>query len=101
MTATSLTVTIANTAYAVQDYSFSLPDVIEQRTTCAFTIYDASGTYSFKKGQIVTVNDTLEGLLFTGTILNNTRNTDTGTAVYHNINCVDQFAILDGLSSNT
>jgi hypothetical protein len=103
MTATSLTVNIANTNYDVLDGSWSLPDRIEERSKCAFTIFDANGTYSFKKSQIVVVTDTLQGLIFSGYIqsVKRSRNEDgVGSVILHYIDCTDRTATLDAKTSN-
>lgn len=101
---TSLTIAINNvSSYNILEDTFSLPDKIEENSTCAFTIDDVNGTLSFKKGQKVTVDDTLEGRLFTGEIQGIKRHRgpdDVGTHIYHEISCVDKTKVLDQKSSN-
>ena len=101
MTSTSLTVNINNTSYPIVDGSFVLPDKIEQISTCSFTVFDANNSYIFLNGQIVTATDTLEGLLFYGSIQNVTRHTDIGTVTYHEIQCTDRVRVVDSLISSS
>ena len=109
MTTTSLSVKIAGVEYAtiipdakgnINGNPFVQNDKIEERSTCQFTIYDANGTYSFKKGQSVVVTDTIEGAIFTGIIQSVKRTTDVWPHVYHEISCSDKTAIIDGKTSN-
>jgi hypothetical protein len=101
---TQLTVSIANTIYPVLDGSWSFPDKIEQSSQCDFTIQDDNAAWSFAHGQIVTVDDTLEGRIFTGSIHTVKRlkqTTGTTTFVQHEIQCADLHVIPETRSSNT
>src|SRR5436853_1063505 len=101
MTATTLTVSIAgNTSYNTWEGSLTLPDIIEQRSQLTLTIHDANGAFVFQKGQIVTVTDTLENIVFYGKILDNKRTPGGGSDVFHNITCTDRMEILDEKTSN-
>src|SRR5437899_1168144 len=100
MTATSLTITIAGSSYNVWEGSYSLADQIEQRSKLSFIVHDPSASFVFKKGQRVTVSDTLESLLFDGNITDIVRDPGVGTDMYHTITCVDKIAVLDGQTSN-
>ncbi len=102
--ATSLTIAInAVNSYNIVEGSFDLPDQIEQNSNCTFTIDDTNGVFLFKKGQQVTVDDTLEGRLFTGEIQGIRRHRgpdDVGTHIYHEVTCVNKTKKFDERTSN-
>lgn len=104
MAVTTLTIAInGNSSYNIVEDTFDLPDKIEENSTCSFTIDDTNGTLSFKKGQQVTVDDTLEGRLFTGEIQTIKRHRgpdDVGTHIYHEISCVNKTKKFDERTSN-
>jgi hypothetical protein len=104
MTASNITLTIAGSTYPIKEKSWSLPDKIEERSKCSFIVQDDNAAYSFKKGQLVTLTDTLQGLLFSGSIhtIRRTKQTGAGmtTPVLHSIECDDKTAILDAKTSN-
>jgi hypothetical protein len=100
MSATTLTITIAGGVYNVWEGSYSLQDQIEQRSQLTFIVHDPSASFLFKKGQRITVSDTLESLLFDGNITDIVRDPGVGTDMYHTITCVDKIAVLDGQTSN-
>jgi hypothetical protein len=104
MTASNITLTIAGSTYPIKEKSWSLPDKIEERSKCSFIVQDDNAAYSFKKGQLVTITDTLQGLLFSGSVhtIKRTKQTGTGmtTPVLHVIECDDKYGILDAKTSN-
>jgi len=104
MTASNITLTIAGSTYPIKEKSWSLPDKIGERSKCSFVVQDDNAAYSFKKGQLVTLTDTMQGLLFSGSIhtIRRTKQTGTGmtTPVLHSIECDDKYAVFDAKTSN-
>src|SRR5579872_6737798 len=104
--ASVLTITIAGVAYStanatIKDNSLAISNKLDGRSTCAFTIIDATGLAVFSKGQTVTVADSVLGTLFTGYV-----NRPKALNLYPNahiswaIDCIDQTWLADKRTSN-
>lgn len=100
--ASTLTVTVAGTPYAIRDNSLKITDKVDGRSTCQFTIVDATGLAVFSKGQTVSVVDSVMGTLFTGYV-----NRPKALNLYPNahiswaIDCLDTTWLLDKRTSNS
>jgi hypothetical protein len=98
-----MTISIAGSIVPIKEQSWELPDKIEEHSTCKFTVQDDNAVFSFKKGQLVTITDTLQGVTFSGKIHTITRSLQTGTSaspVLHEIDCDNLFVIFEEKSSN-
>src|SRR5712692_5305025 len=88
--------TITGTTTYIREGTFELDDQIDQRTTCKFTVFDATGTQHYTKGQPVVVSDSVLGVLFTGFV-----NGSAETNLYPNpgiesqIDCIDNHSLAD------
>lgn len=96
MAATNLTLTIAGTTYPIlNDGNFKLSSKVDQTSELDVTVLDTGSTYSFSKGQQVTLSDTLQGTLFTGYVSTNqiTHAPGTSSVRFHQLVCTDNHFI--------
>ena len=99
----TITVSIANTSYPVKEQSWKTSNKIEEKSTCSFIIQDDNASFSFKKGQLVTVTDSVQGNLFSGKIRTIKHSLQTGTSsspVLHEITCDSKAVVFDEKESD-
>lgn len=96
LAASLLTVTISGKAYDVLEGSFAYTEAISGRSTCTFTVEDATGTVHFAFRQQVRVTHSVRGEIFRGYI-NSAQETNLppNAANQIQVGCIDEHWIAD------
>lgn len=97
----TFTIQINGVAYDIKEGSIRFNPQIEQRTKLSFTVLDPNNSFTFQKGQQMTLTDSANTISFTGTVNTSIKyRIGTGNFRQHDIDSNDMHQVADERATN-